>query len=129
MQIMKKQHSSEPAAARPAAKIPVEFVLDMPPALSVVVAGNFNNWDASQTPLRKADRGIWRVTVPLAAGRYEYRFVADGQWLADPSATESAPNPFGGQNSIKVVEPPVSLGGPLLLAPPPTSGPKGSRVR
>ena len=31
-------------------------------------------------------------------GRHEYKFVVDGAWLADPSATESVPDGFGGQS-------------------------------
>lgn len=122
MQTIKKQRLPEPAAAKSAENIPVEFVLDMPKAQSVAVAGNFNNWNAAQMPLQKTDRGLWQAKVSLPAGRYEYRFVVDGQWLADPNATESAPNPFGGRNSIKVVKATDYRSSPLLLAPPRTSG-------
>jgi len=30
-------------------------------------------------------------------------FVVDGQWMPDPNAKEFAPNPFGGQNSVLVI--------------------------
>jgi 1,4-alpha-glucan branching enzyme len=126
--MMKKQRSSEPAAAEPAEKIPVEFVLDMPQTRSVAVAGNFNNWDPSQTPLRKTGRGVWRAMVPMPVGRYEYRFVVDGQWFNDPSSTESTPNPFGSENSIKIVKPPTASS-PLLLAPPQIAGRSALRSR
>ena len=36
----------------------------------------------------------------MPAGTYEYRLVVDGQWIADPLAKETVPNPFGGRNSI-----------------------------
>ena len=36
----------------------------------------------------------------MAPGTYEYCFVVDGQWMPDPLARESVPNPFGGRNSI-----------------------------
>ena len=45
----------------------------------------------------------WKANVPLAPGRYEYRFVADGQWLSDPNAKESVGNDFGSTNSVLVV--------------------------
>lgn len=36
----------------------------------------------------------------LAAGTNEYCFVVDGQWIPDPLANQTVPNPFGGMNSI-----------------------------
>ncbi len=81
---------------------PVEFRLNMPQARSVMVVGTFNNWDPSKTPMQK-DGGNWKANIPLAPGRYEYRFVADGQWLSDPNAKESVGNDFGSTNSVLVV--------------------------
>jgi hypothetical protein len=43
------------------------------------------------------------VTVWLPAGRYEYRFVVDGQWMSDPSAREYVQNTFGSTNCVLVV--------------------------
>jgi len=36
----------------------------------------------------------------LAPGTYEYCLVVDGQWMPDPLASETVPNPFGGRNSL-----------------------------
>jgi len=36
----------------------------------------------------------------LVPGTYEYCLVVDGQWMPDPLARETVPNPFGGVNSI-----------------------------
>ena len=47
--------------------------------------------------------GTWKATVWLPAGRYEYRFVVDGQWISDPSARECVQNTFGSTNSVLVV--------------------------
>jgi 1,4-alpha-glucan branching enzyme len=80
----------------------VEFRLSMPEARGVCVVGSFNNWDTKQTPMQKDVTG-WKATIPLAPGRYEYRFVADGQWLSDPNAKESVGNDFGSTNSVLVV--------------------------
>ena len=33
-------------------------------------------------------------------GTYEICLVVDGQWLPDPLARETVPNPFGGRNSV-----------------------------
>jgi 1,4-alpha-glucan branching enzyme len=89
------------AAERPVEK-PVEFISKQLQAQSVAIAGTFNKWDPQRTSLRK-ERDAWKITLWLPPGRYEYRFVVDGQWLSDPAAKESVPNPFGGVNSIVVV--------------------------
>jgi len=89
------------AADRPIEK-PVEFVVNKPDASSVMVAGTFNGWDSKRTPLRKGPGG-WKTTLWLPPGRYEYRFVANGEWMNDPNERDSAPNQFGGTNSVLVV--------------------------
>jgi 1,4-alpha-glucan branching enzyme len=87
---------------RPVEK-PVEFALHAPQAQAVSVAGTFNDWDPGRTPMNAGSGGTWKTTVWLPAGRYEYRFVADGQWLSDPMARERVPNSFGSTNSVVAV--------------------------
>ena len=48
--------------------------------------------------------GRWMKELTLPPGVYEYRIVADGEWMADPLAIETNPNPFGGLNSVLKVE-------------------------
>ena len=81
----------------------VEFKIRLPKAATVTLAGTFNGWDPQRTPLRNEGGGLWRIFLPLNRGRYEYRFVVDGQWQEDPSAQESVPDPFGGRNSVVTV--------------------------
>ena len=90
------------AAARPVEK-PVDFSLNLPHVRTAALAGSFNGWDPQRSPLRKELGGGWKTTLWLPPGRYEYRFVADGQWLSDPGAKDSVPNGFGGTNSVVVV--------------------------
>jgi len=90
------------AVERPVEK-PIEFILNLPEARSVAVAGSFNDWDCNRTPLSLNSAGTWKATVWLPAGRYEYRFVVDGQWISDPGARESVRNTFGSTNSVLVV--------------------------
>jgi 1,4-alpha-glucan branching enzyme len=89
-------------AQRPVEK-PVEFILNLPQARSAAVAGSFNDWDVSRTPMSPEPGGGWKATVWLPAGRYEYRFVVDGQWISDSSAKETVQNTFGSTNSVLVV--------------------------
>jgi hypothetical protein len=103
---------SAPAPATTPARTPapaaaaghmVEFQLQAPQAATVCIAGSFNGWEPSQSPMRKGRNGVWKARVALPAGRHEYLFVADGQWICDPKAPESTPNPFGNQNSVIIV--------------------------
>ena len=78
----------------------VWFRLKAPTASRVCVAGTFNDWNPTATPLAKSKEGEWRVEKRLAPGEYEYRFVVDGVWQEDPDAKRAVPNPFGSRNSI-----------------------------
>ncbi len=79
----------------------VEF--NHPAATAVAIAGTFNDWRPEATPMIPMGEGRWLKALVLPPGRYEYLFVADGQWLADPLARATVPNPFGGVNSIITV--------------------------
>ncbi len=81
----------------------VTFSLQAPDASSVLLAGDFTGWDAQALPLARQKSGVWKKVVSLAPGRYEYRFLVDGQWVDDPASTEQSTNPFGGSNCVRVV--------------------------
>jgi 1,4-alpha-glucan branching enzyme len=113
---MEVQHTASPQAARPTGRTGargvkgtaktgkrIEFVLRRPEAKIATLAGSFNNWDSQQTPMNRNADGVWKATIRLRPGRYEYRFVVDGQWLSDPNARESVPNQFGDTNSVLTV--------------------------
>ena len=78
----------------------VSFVLEAPQAHSVSVAGDFNDWDTQSHPLQKDLSGVWRITVPLPPGRYEYQFYLDGYWHNDPLSTQRVRNLFGTENDV-----------------------------
>jgi 1,4-alpha-glucan branching enzyme len=77
-----------------------------PTASAVAIAGTFNDWRAEATPMVAMGDGRWLKQLVLPPGSYEYLFVADGQWLVDPLAKETVPNPFGGRNSVLIVPKP-----------------------
>ncbi|MGO8928494.1 MAG: glycogen-binding domain-containing protein [Limisphaerales bacterium] len=74
-----------------------------PGAREVFVAGSFNGWDPASTPLRPQWDGRWTVELILRRGKYEYRFLVDGQWTDDPLSPAYVSNPFGGLNCILAV--------------------------
>jgi 1,4-alpha-glucan branching enzyme len=80
----------------------VSFNLLAPEAGNVSVAGEFNHWDPLSHP-KKDRKGLWKVSLSLAPGTYQYRFFVDGQWQNDPSCTGSVGNPFGTLNCVKKV--------------------------
>lgn len=82
----------------------VEFLFDAPYAQKVYLAGEFNNWSPTATLMEKGSDGIWRVTLKLKPGRYEYKFVIDGVWMEDPTNPNKVPDPYGGYNSVLNVE-------------------------
>lgn len=53
-------------------------------ANSVVLTGTFNAWNERELKMEKTESG-WKIAYALAPGNYEYKFIADGEWLSDPS--------------------------------------------
>lgn len=79
------------------------FKIAAPSARTVHLAGTFNAWEPKARQLRMDSKGVWRTSMMLEPGVYEYRFVVDGEWSNDADA-QSVPNPFGGENCVRVVE-------------------------
>ena len=103
------QSGSAGSAAVPSPPVLVRLIVLQPGAMSVHVAGDFNGWSPSQTPLEPtADGRAWAVMLRLDPGRYEYQFVVDGErWLADPFAAEESDDGFGSRNAVLDVRLPV----------------------
>jgi len=92
---------------RPVRAVPVRFALERPGARWVSVAGSFNNWRPDRTFLAGPDEtGKWSASVRLRPGEYEYRFIADGEWVTDPLNPTSVPSPMGSLNSLVRVDVP-----------------------
>ena len=65
----------------------VRFFFPDSTAQQVFLAGDFNGWSQSATPLDREGAGF--VTrVFLDPGSYEYKFLVDGTWRADPDNPE-----------------------------------------
>lgn len=82
----------------------VDFQLYDPQACNVFLAGTFNDWNPGATPLHRQPDGKWTTAIKLKPGRYEYKFVVDGNWQADPMSWQSVRNPFDGFNSVLDVQ-------------------------
>jgi len=80
-----------------------QFAFQAPTARQVTLAGEFNNWDINAGPMHKGPDGVWRLSVALKPGRYEYRFFADEAWCDDPAAQQRAANSLGTENCVRIV--------------------------
>jgi 1,4-alpha-glucan branching enzyme len=81
-------------------RVKVTFVLPICDAKRVSLSGDFNGWSPDATPMKRYDDGHWETTVELAPGRYEYKFVRDGEWMPDLLAHENVWNQHGTLNSV-----------------------------
>jgi 1,4-alpha-glucan branching enzyme len=83
----------------------VTFTLHAEKGKAVYVAGQFNEWDPTAKAMAyKAKEGIYTATIKLAPGTYEYKYVIDGAWCADPENVEAVPNDQGTFNSVITVK-------------------------
>ena len=82
----------------------IEFSLSSPQATSVFIAGDFNQWNLSAHPLKQDRKGVWKISVALDPGRYEYRYLVNGEWQNDPNCSSFVENRFGTFNCLRIVE-------------------------
>lgn len=97
---MKHNHNHDNSHGSSTQLVSVRFEFSHPTATTVCLAGTFNHWQPESKVLHSSGVGRWWKETALAPGTYEYCFVVDGQWMPDPLARESVPNPFGGRNSV-----------------------------
>ncbi len=93
------------AAAKTVAKVAVTFTVHAEKGKNVYVAGEFNKWDPPAKKMAyKARAGIYTATINLVPGEYQYKFVIDGTWCADPENANAVQNDQGTFNSVIVVK-------------------------
>jgi len=73
-------------------------------ARQVMIAGDFNNWTPTATPMVPVKPGEWRTRVKVSAGRYRYRLVVDDKWITDPNNQYVEVNQFGELNNVVEVD-------------------------
>jgi cyclomaltodextrinase / maltogenic alpha-amylase / neopullulanase len=67
----------------------------------IFIAGAFNDWSATADRMTDEDGdGVYEIMLSLAKGEYAYKFVVDGNWMADENAEDFIDDGFGGQNSL-----------------------------
>ena len=88
------------AAIAGGTQIKVVFALECGDANQVYLCGDFNEWSETNLPMIFLGSGRWEKLVTLAPGRYEYKFLVDGTWMADPAGAQEVLNAFGSTNSV-----------------------------
>jgi len=74
-------------------------------ASKVVLVGEFNNWDAGSTLMKRRKDGSYSITLDLPVNReYQFKYLIDGHWENDWNADNYLPNPSGDcENSVVIV--------------------------
>ena len=81
----------------------VKFSLTPKPGSKTVrVAGDFSDW--RPVAMKKRKDGAFAGNVRVQLGRFEYKFIVDGEWIKDPDNSNWAMNPFGTFNSVGQVD-------------------------
>jgi len=78
----------------------VTLALEAPDAGSVYLMGDFNRWNKKVHPMKLGADGTWKKTIMVPPGKYEYRFLVDGEWRNDPANDSVCPNCYGTDNNV-----------------------------
>jgi 1,4-alpha-glucan branching enzyme len=82
-------HAQAPAGTQPGVTYnsdgTVTLALFAPYKKFVMIQGDFNNWNGSETVMNVQDNGLWWKTLSLSPGTHEFQYVVDGSIvIADP---------------------------------------------
>jgi len=72
----------------------------------VRLAGDFNGWSQSSTPMKAGKGDIYKVALELQPGTtYQFRYLVNGEyWLNDESADSYAPSGYGEDNCVLILD-------------------------
>lgn len=98
---MKKQFSKTHSTCKVTFQLPKDAA---PEAQSILVVGDFNDWQPNKGITLKLDRnGFFKAEIELETGKeYQFRYLIDqARWENDWSADKYVPSPFQGiENSV-----------------------------
>ncbi|KAL6190009.1 hypothetical protein ACLB2K_036410 [Fragaria x ananassa] len=69
-------------------------------ASEVLLAGSYDGW-ATQRKMERSSTGIFSVSLKMYPGRYEIKFIVDGEWRIDPLRPIVRNNGF--ENNILII--------------------------
>lgn len=96
MSISKKFLKSKPVCK-------VTFAYKAPEVKELSLVGDFNEWNTSATPLKKSKNGTFKVILDLDVNKsYEYKFVADGEYVNDNEAEALVYNDYANSENCLI---------------------------
>lgn len=74
-------------------------------ARSVMIVGDFNDWDASRSPMSRIENGDFVITIELRSGKeYRFSYLVDGHhWVNDWYADRFVTSASGSRVSVVAV--------------------------
>ncbi|XP_010551498.1 PREDICTED: uncharacterized protein LOC104822093 isoform X2 [Tarenaya hassleriana] len=69
-------------------------------ASEVLLAGSFDGW-STQRKMEKSKNGVFSLSLKLYPGKYEIKFIVDGQWRVDP--LRPIVNHDGHENNLLII--------------------------
>ncbi|RZC60728.1 hypothetical protein C5167_022492 [Papaver somniferum] len=66
----------------------------------VLLTGSFDGW-SSKRKMEKSTSGIFSLSLKLYPGRYEFKFIVDGEWKTDP--LRPIVNSNGHENNLLII--------------------------
>jgi 1,4-alpha-glucan branching enzyme len=100
-----KLHESRTRSTQKGDERDVDFSFHSPKATKVFLAGKFNAWNTRSLPMKKGKDDVWRITITLVPGLYEYKYFVDGTWASEETCAglDRVLNPFGTYNCVITV--------------------------
>lgn len=83
------------------AEVEVTFTFKMPGYKEVYMAGTFNGWSPTNDLMTKNADGTWTFVLKMPVSEsITWKYVADGNWIADLKAPAFVDDGFGGKNGV-----------------------------
>lgn len=99
---LKKRYLSSKNICKVTFRLPREAA---PDARNVTIVGDFNNWNITETKMKKLSNGDFTLTLELPCDReYSFRYLIDAnRWEKDWFADKHIPGDSGVDDSVVVV--------------------------
>jgi 1,4-alpha-glucan branching enzyme len=92
--------------SKPVCKVTFELSADQVQGKEVALLGDFNNWNSTDTQLKKQKSGTFKAMIELPVGQeLQFRYLIDGaNWINDEAADKYVPSGVSADlNSVVVI--------------------------
>ncbi|MDY6913869.1 MAG: glycogen-binding domain-containing protein [Planctomycetota bacterium] len=94
----------------------VDFSFFRPQAKNVRLTGGFNGCQEGELRMTRDSDGYWRLRLRLPAGKFKFRYCADGEWFADYASFGVEQGRFGLNSIVRVEAPPLGVTQPAVAS-------------